>query len=76
MYNKYNFVPEAEWNFGTDIMDLYRSIMVRIKKEESNTKLVKIVSDCFKDNADGMQVLLDRYRFCSEVHVLMRINHD
>jgi 2-polyprenyl-3-methyl-5-hydroxy-6-metoxy-1,4-benzoquinol methylase len=70
MYKNYGFKPEAEWNFGTDITDLYRSVMVRLSKENGvNDKLAGIVSMFFKDNVDSMQLIVDKSDFCSEVHV-------
>jgi hypothetical protein len=73
MYKNYGFKPEAEWNFGQDIMDLYRSIMVRLGKENTeNDKLAEIVERFFKDNADSMQLIVDKSVFCSEIHVLVK----
>jgi len=76
MYTTYGFEPLTEWNFGTDIMDLYRSVMVRLEREnQKNKKLAHIVSDFFKKNADSMQLNVDKSEFCSEIHVLVKTNH-
>lgn len=73
MNKNYGFESVARWNFGTDIMDLYRSIMVKLNPTDK--KLSGLVSDFFKREADGMQLLVDKSNFCSEAHILVKINH-
>jgi 2-polyprenyl-3-methyl-5-hydroxy-6-metoxy-1,4-benzoquinol methylase len=73
MNKKYGFESVARWNFGADIMDLYRSIMVKLNPTDK--KLSSLVSDFFKSEADSMQLLVDKSNFCSEAHMLVKINH-
>ncbi|GAP72148.1 hypothetical protein SAMD00024442_25_37 [Candidatus Symbiothrix dinenymphae] len=72
MYANYGFIPQAKWHFGTDIMDIYRSIVVMLKKNNPNMDIIQDVSDIFKRNADGMQLLLDCSEYASEIHVLVK----
>jgi hypothetical protein len=76
LYTAYDFSPQAEWNFGTDIMDLYRSITVMLEKQNlPNRNLTRVVSNIFQENTDGIQYILDRSGFCSETHILAKVNH-
>lgn len=59
----------AEWRFGTDMLDLYRSITVELNKEE-NSPLSGILGDQFQPLVDDLQSVLDENHFCSEIHVL------
>jgi hypothetical protein len=75
MYKKYGMTLKAEWRFGTDIMDLYRCIMVRLGGLGEGKKIQSIASDFFKSNADSMQMIVDKYGFASEIHALVEVNH-
>lgn len=75
MYAKYDFNPLAIWDFGSDIMDLYRSIMIMLDKNGVNLDMINKASDFFRQNTDEMQLVVDKSGFASETHVLMRV-HD
>jgi SAM-dependent methyltransferase len=75
MYKKYRFIKKAEWYFGTDMMDLYRAMVVMLEKQGSHKNLIEVISNVFKNNIDGMQFLLDRSNFSSEIHTLVQIDH-
>lgn len=74
MYNHYSFTPLAEWRFGTDIMDLYRSIVVMLAKNGADEKFIQNINNFFCENTDMLQLVLDKSNFTSEIHVLARTN--
>ena len=68
MCNKYEMDMIAKWQFGTDIMDLYRMCMVKNNK----TKLTDEIYEKFYPCIDAMQAVLDKNDFCSEIHVVCK----
>ena len=67
---KYDFIEHSSWWFGTDIHDLYRSIMIDTNKKKF-TPLNKITY-LIKDVIDNIQIQLDRKKLSSEVHMLLK----
>jgi len=68
---KNNLEIVGEWWFGTDIADLYRSLMVtssitdkNIYTKEINEKLFSVLDD--------LQHVLDKNKICSEVHMVFK----
>ena len=68
---KYNLNIIGEWWFGTDIADLYRSLInssrplnKKIYLREINAKLVNVLDD--------LQNILDKNKICSEVHLVFK----
>ncbi len=69
---KLGIKPIAQWRFGTDVMDLRRSMDVALKKVEA--------SDYFRDRvfketekyADELQSVIDKAHNCSQIHVLAK----
>ena len=70
MNNKYHFTEVSRWQFGTDIMDLLRSIIIQL--EEDNKKLCDIFQQKFSKLVDPLQLTIDKNNFCSEVHMLVK----
>jgi len=62
----------AEWRFGTDVMDLYRSIGVSLRAEGASNVTLELFEDGFGRSIDEIQGVFDRGHFCSEIHVLAR----
>jgi len=60
----------AEWRFGTDIMDLYRSMSVKMTKMGASLKFLNFLNDGLGKNIDQLQCVLDEKHFCSEIHCL------
>ncbi|MCL2202481.1 MAG: class I SAM-dependent methyltransferase [Defluviitaleaceae bacterium] len=71
MYKNYGFEPIAEWRFGGDIMDLYRSIMVSLK-ENTDENFMRMIADFFQENGDALQLIIDKAGLSSEIHVLVK----
>jgi len=72
--NKMNSIMEvkslAEWRFGTDILDLYRSFLISLEEQKCSKNIIKFFSDNFSKTIDDLQFILDRNHFCSEIHIL------
>lgn len=62
----------AEWWFGTDMVDLFRSVSVELERSSD----LKGISDhwacMFAPAIDDLQLALDRRKLASEVHMLLR----
>ena len=60
----------AEWRFGTDAMDLFRSLLVTMNANKVSNNTTKFFSSKFIKVLDKFQKLLDKNHFCSEIHLL------
>ena len=74
MANEFNLDRIASWWFGTDMMDLHRSISVSLSNEKYETNIIKLWQDKFSPMIDSLQLELDNKHMSSEVHMLFRIN--
>jgi len=70
LYENYNLNSLAEWRFGTDIMDLYRTMSVEMIKKGASTKLEAFLKEGLAKNIDQLQAVFDEKHFCSEIHCL------
>jgi len=61
----------AEWRFGTDVMDLYRSLTISLQKNNVSQKLLENFVRSFAAQIDGMQSVLDKSHYCSEIHCVV-----
>lgn len=61
----------AEWRFGTDMMDLYRSLMVCAQGKGSSEFAKEKISQKMSGLIDELQSVFDKNHFCSEIHVLV-----
>ena len=68
--NKYGFVEHSSWWFGTDIHDLYRSIVIENNKKKFQP--LNNIAYLIKDVIDNMQFQLDKNKLSSEVHMLLK----
>jgi len=66
----------AEWWFGSDIVDLYRSILIRLAQSEATAGAAAIWQEMLKPVVDGMQESLDRKHLSSEVHMLLQFENE
>jgi len=62
--------PIAEWRFGTDIMDLYRSIVTTALGNGASTAVREQLDAGFGMKIDELQAVMDQNHFCSELHLL------
>jgi hypothetical protein len=61
----------AEWWFGTDMVDLFRSVSVQLERQEATDQLKHYWADMFGGVIDDLQYALDRKKLSSEVHLLL-----
>ena len=62
----------AEWWFGTDIMDLFRSMTVMLQKSPQTREVAAEWQALFAPLLDDLQIVLDKRKLSSEVHALFR----
>ncbi len=63
----------AEWWFGTDLVDLFRSVLIMLGKTPECLEMTGIWETYFKDSIDDMQNVLDKRKLSSEVHMLLKV---
>lgn len=71
LYEKYSLEVLGEWRFGTDMADLFRSTFVKLEQDD-NMELSKIFKEHFGQILDEMQLVIDKSKFCSEIHVVAK----
>ena len=60
----------GEWRFGTDFMDLYRHLMVKLKSKNVSEKMIEFLYEGLGSKIDELQNILDSNHSCSEIHVV------
>ena len=60
----------GEWRFGTDIMDLYRHLLINLQTNQSSQKMIDFLHSGFGEKIDEIQSILDENHSCSEIHVI------
>jgi SAM-dependent methyltransferase len=65
-------VPISEWRFGSDFLDLFRSISVSLKQNDVSDKALTLFQDNFEKNIDAFQSIQDQSSFTSEIHAIVR----
>ncbi len=72
MAKKFKFKILGEWWFGTDISDLYRSII--LNSNYFDKQYIKYFNTLFGDYIDDLQNVLDRKKMSCEVHLVLKVN--
>jgi len=67
-----NLEEAGTWWFGTDAMDLYRSMLVTLQKNGVSEKAQSIFKESFQGLIDDLQHQIDVTRKCSEVHIVFK----
>jgi SAM-dependent methyltransferase len=70
MHRIMNISSIGEWRFGTDIMDLYRHLIVNLQSNDASQKMVDYLYDGLGRKIDALQNILDSNHSCSEIHVV------
>lgn len=73
---EFKFERAAEWWFGTDIVDLYRSVRVTLEQQAAPDAAIATWADQMLPIIDGMQRVIDEKHLASEVHMLLRNTND
>lgn len=71
MVKKYKFKILGEWWFGTDIADLYRSLVLSSNYQDKS--YIDIFNKCFGNHIDDFQEILDKKKLSCEVHLVLKI---
>jgi hypothetical protein len=74
MAREYSLEPIAEWWFGTDLVDLYRAVLVELERRPDTAGMVEPWGALWAPMIDELQLVLDRRKHASEVHVLYRVH--
>lgn len=61
----------AQWRFGTDAMDLLRSLRFVTAKNGGSETFGNIIQDTMGGIVDKLQSILDEAHFCSEIHCVL-----
>ena len=67
---EYGFKSHAEWWFGSDFGDLYRSIKILLRKRKFFSLQKKI--EPIKKLIDQFQLTIDKKKLSSEVHIFFK----
>ena len=70
---KNNLKIIGEWWFGTDIPDLFRSILTSANYSDKKT-YTKEINKIFQNTVDELQSVLDKNKTCSEIHMIFKKN--
>jgi hypothetical protein len=70
---EYGFGRVAEWWFGTDLVDLYRSVLVGLEADPALRAMAEPWSRSWAGAIDEMQHALDSRKLSSEVHLLLSV---
>ncbi len=73
MEREWQMARVAEWWFGTDVMDLFRSIAVTLEKSESMSGAVDHWRETLMPVLDDLQMVFDRRKMSSEIHALSKL---
>lgn len=71
---KYNFEKKAEWRFGADFFDLYRSLKVKLAKNSKLDQSLIEFDNMFSPLIDKLQMVIDQNELSSETHLLLKNN--
>jgi hypothetical protein len=69
---EFGFEPVAEWWFGLDLTDLFRSLYVTLAQNPETVALSERIAAGFGRYVDDLQQSLDAAKGSSEVHLLLR----
>ena len=71
--NKYGLKRVSEWRFGSDILDLYRNILIKLNRAHSTERLKGNFSASFLPMINELQKVVDSNNYSSEIHLLWEL---
>ena len=74
MAKEFNLDIAASWWFGTDMVDLYRSIGVSLENNNNTKRMEPIWKELFSSVMDDLQLSLDKKHMSSEVHMVLKVS--
>lgn len=69
---EFGFESVAEWWFGLDMTDLFRSLYVTLSQDQRTVALGEFITEAMGRHVDALQQQLDVAGCSSEVHLLLR----
>jgi hypothetical protein len=72
MADEFSMNKIAAWWFGTDMVDLYRDILVQLNEKPETSDMTTIWNNFFTPVIDAMQLEMDKKHLSSEVHILFK----
>jgi hypothetical protein len=72
MYDEYNLQPIAKWDFGTDMNDLLRSLVVTLAQKNASEKFIDQIDKMMRSNLDNLQLIVDKSGLCAETHIVCK----
>jgi cyclopropane fatty-acyl-phospholipid synthase-like methyltransferase len=72
---EFNMQQVAAWWFGTDMVDLFRNVAVKLEKNKETCKMVESWTTLFTPLIDAMQLEIDKRHLASEVHMLFQLKN-
>jgi hypothetical protein len=75
MAQEFGLERVAEWWFGSDMVDLFRSLSVQLGKTPGAQPLQQFASDSLLPLIDELQLVVDRKHLSSEVHMVFKVFH-
>jgi len=72
LYNHYQYKPVAVWDFGSEMMDFMRFMILDLTRKGMKQDLIEVIRQYFINSGDEIQMAIDRSGFASETHVLMK----
>ena len=74
IFERYGFSRIATWDFGSDIMDLYRSVMLTLETQNCHPDMIEELQRFFQMHGDALQLVIDISGFQSDTHVVARVH--
>ncbi|MCR4907236.1 MAG: class I SAM-dependent methyltransferase [Lachnospiraceae bacterium] len=71
MAENMGFTVHRTWKFGSDMMDLFRMLCVKLD-EGGNRSMKEYFSPKFLSMIDELQEVVDRHEFASEIHAILK----
>lgn len=72
----FNFEIISKWWFGSDSLDLYRTILHKLKKQKQPELLIEMCKQMFEEGLDDIQAAYDKNRLSSEIHLIAKKIHN
>jgi hypothetical protein len=74
MAKEFNLDIVASWWFGSDMIDLFRSVSVSLEKNKDTKQISSTWSELFSPVIDDLQLRIDEKHMSSEVHMILKVN--
>jgi len=73
MAKEFDLEEKAAWWFGSDLVDLYRSVLIKLQKQPDTTEMTVKWKSLMGTAIDDLQLTMDKLHMSSEVHLLFEV---